>query len=158
MKAHVMREPGSIDNLQLTAWPDPKPAPGKILIAVKAFGLNRSELMTIQGHSGEAVTYPRVLGIECVGEVLDGGGDRPPTRPEGGRRHGLYGPSVRRGLRGDSPDPLKTDLNWPNLGPSPPPPTIRRKGSSSWLQLRIRDRSGDIMMSPRKGQSLTIQA
>jgi NADPH2:quinone reductase len=74
MKAHVMREPGSIDNLQLTAWPDPKPAPGKILIAVKAFGLNRSELMTIQGHSGEAVTYPRVLGIECVGEVLDGGG------------------------------------------------------------------------------------
>ena len=34
-----------------------------------AFGLNRSELFTRQGHSGSAVTFPRILGIECVGVV-----------------------------------------------------------------------------------------
>jgi NADPH:quinone reductase-like Zn-dependent oxidoreductase len=38
------------------------------LIQVKAFGLNRSELFTRQGYS-PSVTFPRVLGIECVGVV-----------------------------------------------------------------------------------------
>jgi len=34
----------------------------------KAFGLNRSEMFTRQGHS-LGVVFPRVLGIECVGVV-----------------------------------------------------------------------------------------
>jgi NADPH:quinone reductase-like Zn-dependent oxidoreductase len=38
------------------------------LIRVKAFGLNRSEMFTRQGHS-PGVKFPRVLGIECVGTV-----------------------------------------------------------------------------------------
>jgi NADPH:quinone reductase-like Zn-dependent oxidoreductase len=38
------------------------------LIKVKAFGLNRSELMTRKGLSPH-VKFPRILGIECVGEV-----------------------------------------------------------------------------------------
>jgi NADPH:quinone reductase-like Zn-dependent oxidoreductase len=42
---------------------------GWVRIRVEAFGLNRSELMTRLGLSGEAVTYPRVLGIECAGVV-----------------------------------------------------------------------------------------
>lgn len=33
---------------------------------VKAFGLNRSEIMTRLGYSPD-VTFPRILGIECVG-------------------------------------------------------------------------------------------
>ncbi len=41
-----------------------------VLIAVHAFGLNRSELMTRLGYSGVAVTYPRVLGIEATGVVM----------------------------------------------------------------------------------------
>lgn len=39
---------------------------------VRAFGLNRSELYTRQGHS-PSVRFPRVLGIECVGVVDDAG-------------------------------------------------------------------------------------
>ena len=35
-----------------------------------AFGLNRSELFTRQGHSPN-VQFPRVLGIEAVGEIAD---------------------------------------------------------------------------------------
>ena len=42
-----------------------------MLVRVKAFGLNRSEMYTRQGHSGAAVKFPRVLGIECVGVVED---------------------------------------------------------------------------------------
>ena len=46
-----------------------------MLIKVKAFGLNRSELMTRKGLSPN-VRFPRVLGIECVGEVeLDPSGE-----------------------------------------------------------------------------------
>jgi NADPH:quinone reductase-like Zn-dependent oxidoreductase len=42
-------------------------------IRVRAFGLNRSELFTRQGHS-PSVVFPRVTGIECVGTVDDAGG------------------------------------------------------------------------------------
>jgi len=38
------------------------------LIKVKAFGLNRSELFTRQGHSPN-VKFPRILGIEATGIV-----------------------------------------------------------------------------------------
>jgi NADPH:quinone reductase-like Zn-dependent oxidoreductase len=41
-----------------------------VLIKVKAFGLNRSEWFTRRGES-PSVKFPRVLGIECVGEIAD---------------------------------------------------------------------------------------
>ena len=44
-----------------------------MLIRIRAAGLNRSEF-TRQGHS-PSVKFPRVLGIEAVGEVVDNGGD-----------------------------------------------------------------------------------
>ncbi|EIW84005.1 GroES-like protein [Coniophora puteana RWD-64-598 SS2] len=55
------------------AHPKPAPKEGHVLIRVRAFGLNRSELFTRQGHS-PGIAFPRVLGIECVGEVQDAGG------------------------------------------------------------------------------------
>jgi len=68
MKAAVIREPGAPEVLVIEELPVPQPAPGWILIRVKAFGLNRSELFTRQGLS-PAVKFPRVLGIEAVGIV-----------------------------------------------------------------------------------------
>ena len=70
MKAAVIREPGAPEVLVIEELPVPKPAPGWILIRVKAFGLNQSELFTRQGHS-PTVRFPRVLGIEAVGVVED---------------------------------------------------------------------------------------
>ncbi|KZT29638.1 GroES-like protein [Neolentinus lepideus HHB14362 ss-1] len=58
-----------------TTHPTPSPKPGHVLIRVKAFGLNRSELFTRQGHS-PGIQFPRVLGIECVGTVKDAGGGK----------------------------------------------------------------------------------
>ena len=73
MKAAVIREPGAPEVLELEELPVPKPASGWVLIRVKAFGLNRSELFTRQGHSPD-VRFPRVLGIEAVGVVEDAPG------------------------------------------------------------------------------------
>lgn len=68
MKAVVIHEPGAPEVLRIEERPIPSPQPGEVLIRVKAFGLNRSEMFTRQGFSPD-VKFPRVLGIEAVGVV-----------------------------------------------------------------------------------------
>ncbi len=68
MRAIVLEAPGPPDALQVREIPIPIPQPGWVLIRVKAFGLNRSELHTRLGLA-EGVTFPRVLGIEATGIV-----------------------------------------------------------------------------------------
>src|SRR5256884_7745288 len=68
MRASVLDAPGPPDGLTIRELPVPPPAAGWVLIEVKAFGLNRSELHTRQGLAS-GVTFPRVLGIEAVGVV-----------------------------------------------------------------------------------------
>jgi NADPH:quinone reductase-like Zn-dependent oxidoreductase len=68
MKAAVVRKPGGPEALEIEQMPIPLAAPGWVLIRVKAFGLNRSELFTRRGLSPD-VRFPRVLGIEAVGVV-----------------------------------------------------------------------------------------
>jgi NADPH:quinone reductase-like Zn-dependent oxidoreductase len=58
--------------LEIEEMPRPEPRRGWVRIRVRAFGLNRSEMFTRQGHS-PSVRFPRVLGIECVGVVDDAG-------------------------------------------------------------------------------------
>ena len=71
MKAAVVREPGGPENLLIEERPVPQLQPGRVLVRIRAFGLNRSELMTRNGESGAAVKFPRVLGIECAGEIVE---------------------------------------------------------------------------------------
>ncbi|MCU1378056.1 MAG: Alcohol dehydrogenase zinc-binding domain protein [Acidimicrobiales bacterium] len=68
MRAVVLSAPGPVENLEIRQLPIPEPEPGWVRIKVEAFGLNRSELHTRLG-AAEGVTFPRVLGIECVGVV-----------------------------------------------------------------------------------------
>ncbi|MBV9003902.1 MAG: zinc-binding dehydrogenase, partial [Solirubrobacterales bacterium] len=70
-RAIVVHHPGSPDVLRLEERPVPSARPGWVLVRVRAFGLNRAELITRSGGSGDAVKFPRVIGIECVGEVVD---------------------------------------------------------------------------------------
>lgn len=69
MRAVVLETPGPPEALQIRELPIPTPQPGWVLIRVRAFGLNRSELHTRLGLA-EGVTFPRVLGIEATGEVV----------------------------------------------------------------------------------------
>jgi NADPH:quinone reductase-like Zn-dependent oxidoreductase len=68
MKAAVVSAAGGPEVLRLESRPIPTPKQGEVLIRVKAFGLNRSELFTRQGLS-PSVKFPRILGIEAVGLV-----------------------------------------------------------------------------------------
>lgn len=70
MQAIVVHQPGPPAVLKYESRPDPSAGPGQVLIRIRAFGLNRAELFTRQGDS-PGVEFPRVIGIECVGEVVD---------------------------------------------------------------------------------------
>ena len=72
MHAYRINEPGGPEQLILTQMPLPDCPADNVLIRVRAFGLNRSEWFTRRGDSPN-VRFPRVLGIECVGEIVDGG-------------------------------------------------------------------------------------
>jgi NADPH2:quinone reductase len=73
MRAVVLDGPGPAEALVIQDRPIPLPGPGQVLIRVRAFGLNRSELHTRLGLA-EGVTFPRVPGIEAAGEVADSPG------------------------------------------------------------------------------------
>jgi NADPH:quinone reductase-like Zn-dependent oxidoreductase len=68
MRAAVCVRSGGPEVLEIRELPVPAVREGWSLVRVKGAGLNRSELRTRQGHS-PSVTFPRVLGIECVGVV-----------------------------------------------------------------------------------------
>jgi NADPH:quinone reductase-like Zn-dependent oxidoreductase len=73
MKAAVIYEAGGPEALKIETRPIPTPQAGEVLIRVKAFGLNRSELFTRKGLS-PGVIFPRILGIEAVGTVEEAPG------------------------------------------------------------------------------------
>ncbi|WP_404331900.1 zinc-binding alcohol dehydrogenase family protein [Mesobacillus maritimus] len=70
MKAVVLEKPCTAQELAVREVPMPKVKPGWVLVKVKAFGINRSEIFTRQGDS-PSVKLPRIIGIECVGEIAD---------------------------------------------------------------------------------------
>ena len=79
MRAAVCVRAGGPETLEIRELPVPAVRDGWSLVQVQGAGLNRSELRTRQGHS-PSVTFPRVLGIECVGIVA---ASTDPRLPEG---------------------------------------------------------------------------
>lgn len=70
MKAVVLEGACAPEELKVQEVPIPEVKPGWVLIKIRAFGINRSEMYTRQGHS-PSVQFPRIIGIECVGEIED---------------------------------------------------------------------------------------
>lgn len=70
MKAVQVKKAGGSEVLELVEVPIPQVKPGWSLIKIMGFGINRSEIFTRQGFS-PSVTFPRVLGIECVGIIAE---------------------------------------------------------------------------------------
>lgn len=124
MKAIVAEKPGSPEVLQLKEIPQPTPKPGWVLIEVKAFGLNRAELFTRQGDS-PGVKFPRVLGIECVGVVVEAPetpftpGEKVAAMMGGMGRQFDGGYAEYTLVPASSVFSIKTDLAWATLGAIP---------------------------------------
>ena len=125
MQAVVIHEPGGPEVLRVEELPMPEPRPGWVLVRVGAFGLNRSELVTRQGGAGDAVKFPRVPGIECVGEVVEA----PDADLSPGQRIVAVMGGMGRDYDGGYAQytllpvsqviPVETDLDWPRLGAIP---------------------------------------
>jgi NADPH:quinone reductase-like Zn-dependent oxidoreductase len=124
MKAAVIHEAGGPKVFKIASLAIPRPKNGEVLIRVKAFGLNRSELFTRQGHSPN-VKFPRVLGIEAVGlvEAAPGGefhqGDIAATAMGGMGREFDGGYAEYTCVPAAQVQVIKTDLAWETLGAIP---------------------------------------
>ena len=124
MRAYVVRRAGAPEVLELTDLSEPTTENGWVKIEVKAFGLNRSEMFTRQGHS-PSVKFPRVLGIECAGLVV--------AAPDIDFRTGQKVVALMGGMGRDfdgsyaefisvpasSVIPVETELEWHVLGALP---------------------------------------
>lgn len=124
MKAVVIYEAGGPEALKVESRPIPTPQSGEVLIRVKAFGLNRSELFTRQGHS-PGVRFPRVLGIEAVGIVDQAPGGEFPKGAVVATAMGGMGREFDGGYAEFTCVPakqvqvIKTALAWETLGAIP---------------------------------------
>lgn len=70
MKAIQVSKPGGIEVLEYRELDIPKPKPGWSLVKILGFGVNHSEIFTRKGLSPDVV-FPRILGIECVGHIVE---------------------------------------------------------------------------------------
>ncbi len=124
MRAIVVERAGGPEVLRIREIPTPQAKPGWVLIRVKAFGLNRAEIYTRQGLS-PGVEFPRVIGIEAVGEVVeDGDGSLAP----GQKVIALIG-GMGRDFDGGYAEytcvprahavPIESDLDWAHLAAIP---------------------------------------
>lgn len=145
MKAVQVKQPGGPEVLEVVELAKPDLKPGWSLIAVKGFGINRSEIFTRQGHS-PSVQFPRVLGIECVGVIAETTDEsRLPvgqkvlsTMGEMGRAFdGSYAQYVL--VPNEQIFPVKTSLSWADFA-AVPETFFTAYGSLKQLQLRDQDR------------------
>jgi len=124
MKAAVIHEPGGPEVLKIETRPVPTPKAGEVLIRVKAFGLNRSELFTRQGLS-PGVIFPRILGIEAVGLIEEAPGaefnkgDIVATAMGGMGRKFDGGYAEYTCVPAGQVQVIKTSLPWETLGAIP---------------------------------------
>ena len=124
MKAAVTLQSGAPEVIAIQERAIPEIKEGWVLIRIKAFGLNRSELFTRQGHSLD-VQFPRIQGIECVGTVEED--------PSGAYHKGQKVAAIMGGMGRDFDGgyaeytlvplkivfPFESNLPWSTLGAIP---------------------------------------
>jgi NADPH:quinone reductase-like Zn-dependent oxidoreductase len=124
MRAIVLDGPGPPEALAIRELPVPTPRKGWVLIEVKAFGLNRSELHTRLGLA-HGVTFPRVPGIEAAGVVAQCPGGEFPVGQQVVAMMGDMGRTYDGGyaeytcVPASQVIPFRSDLVWATLGAVP---------------------------------------
>ena len=104
--------------------PTPDIKDGWSLVKIKGFGINHSEIFTREGKS-PSVQFPRILGIECVGEVAQ---SSTPALAVGQKVVSIMG-KMGRAFDGSYAEyvllpneqiyPVHTDLDWTTLAAIP---------------------------------------
>jgi len=124
MRAVVLDTPGPPEALRIRELPVPEPRPGWVLIRVKAFGINRSELHTRLGLA-QGVTFPRVLGIEATGVVAAAPGGEFEEGQQVAAMMGGMGRTFDGGYAEFTSVPVaqvipfRSELDWATLGAIP---------------------------------------
>src|SRR2546421_12120911 len=124
MRAVVLDAPGPPEALRIRGLPIPQPRPGWVLIQVKAFGINRSELHTRLGLA-QGVTFPRVLGIEAAGVVVAAPGGEFEEGQQVAAMMGGMGRTFDGGyaeftsVPATQVIPFRSELDWATLGAIP---------------------------------------
>ena len=65
MRAIVLNGFGGFESLVIKELPDPKPIAGRVLIAVKAFGVNQAETHMRKGEWAEAAQVSGLQSLAC---------------------------------------------------------------------------------------------
>jgi NADPH2:quinone reductase len=122
MRAIVRQRYGGPEELVIQEVPDPRPAPGQVVVEIKAFGLNHAELYFRQGIWGDVA---RISGIECVGLVHAD----PDERFQPGQKVFALMGGMGRTINGSYAEytqvpaanvvPIKSDLPWAELAAIP---------------------------------------
>jgi NADPH2:quinone reductase len=125
MKAVVVYEAGGPEALIYKEIPRPSLKEGWSLVKVKGFGINHSEIFTREGKS-PSVTFPRILGIECVGVIEQT--NEPKSLPIGQKIVSIMG-EMGRAYDGSYAEyvllpneqiyPVHTTLDWKTLATIP---------------------------------------
>jgi NADPH:quinone reductase-like Zn-dependent oxidoreductase len=124
MRAVVLDAPGPPEALVIRELPVPVPEPGWVLIRVRAFGLNRSELHLRRGLA-ENATFPRVPGIEATGVVVSAPGGEFAAGQQVMAMMGGMGRAFDGGyaeytcVPAAQVVPFRSDLDWALLGAAP---------------------------------------
>ena len=73
MKAAVLHDYGPPSKLKYEDFPDPKPGPGEVLVAVKAVSINPIDFKMRSGAAKERfpVTFPGIIGRDVAGVVRE---------------------------------------------------------------------------------------
>ena len=124
MKAVKIYQAGGPEQLIYQDVPTPDIKDGWSLVKIKGFGINHSEIFTREGKS-PSVQFPRILGIECVGEVAK---SSTPTLVIGQKVVSIMG-EMGRAFDGSYAEyvllpneqiyPVHTDLDWKTLAAIP---------------------------------------
>ena len=124
MKAVKIYQAGGPEQLIYQDVPTPDIKEGWSLVKIKGFGINHSEIFTREGKS-PSVQFPRILGIECVGEVAQ---SSTPALAVGQKVVSIMG-EMGRAFDGSYAEyvllpneqiyPVHTDLDWTTLAAIP---------------------------------------
>lgn len=144
MKAVKIYQAGGPEQLIYQDVPTPNVKDGWSLVKINGFGINHSEIFTREGKS-PSVQFPRILGIECVGEVAQ---SSTPALAVGQKVVSIMG-EMGRAFDGSYAEyvllpneqiyPVHTDMDWTTLA-AIPETYYTAFGSLQQLRIALQDR------------------